>query len=275
MSPAGRRALLLAAAVGASGCVSRGELVRQDRQLRGLILEQRRQLEQVQREVERLRGDLEEAGVRRRGGGPNPTEERLADLEQRLAALERGGTPPPPPGEEGAEVPPPYGTPPTTTPLAALPTTTLPPVPPEDDAWRREIVREQAAAGAVNVPERAEYLQLLDGLVRKDCARAVPQLNGFAAKHKGSPLADNALYWAARCYDARGDENQAITKYYDLVQQYPRGDKTAAALWAQGNLFLSMGNTGDARLVLSKLIRDFPGSDEAAQARQRLTEIER
>jgi tol-pal system protein YbgF len=102
----------------------------------------------------------------------------------------------------------------------------------------------------------------------------VPQLNGFAANHKDSPLADNALYWAARCYALKGDQNQAVSKFYDVVTKYPKGDKAPAALWSQGNLFVDMGDTPDARLALSKLIRDYPSSDEAARARQKLSELE-
>src|SRR5438552_13321467 len=140
--------------------------------------------------------------------------------------------------------------------------------------FRSEIAREQKAAGTLNVPERAEYLTLLDGLARQDCARTVPQLNGFAANHKESRLADHALYWAARCYALRGDQNQAVTKFYDVVTKYPKGDKAAAALWAQGNLFVEMGDSPDARLAFSKLIREYPSSEEAARARQKLSELE-
>ena len=50
--------------------------------------------------------------------------------------------------------------------------------------------------------------------------------------------------------------------------------KAAAALWAQGNLFVDMGDSPDARLAFSKLIREYPSSEEAARARQKLTELE-
>ena len=102
----------------------------------------------------------------------------------------------------------------------------------------------------------------------------MPQLNGFAANHKDSSLADNALYWAARCYALRGDQNQAVTKFYDVVTKYPKGDKAPSALWAQGNLFVEMGDSPDARLAFAKLIRDYPSSEEAARARQKLSELE-
>ena len=51
-----------------------------------------------------------------------------------------------------------------------------------------------------------------------------------------------------------------------MVTKYPKGDKAAAALWAQGNLFVDMGDSPDARLAFSKLIREYPSSEEAARA---------
>ncbi len=251
-----------------AGCASRGEFVRQDRQLRGMIQEQRRQLQAVQKEVERLRADLEEG----RGGRPakSADAERVAELEQRLAELQEKdanvaasatGTAPaattPPPKEKEPPAP--------VTPPAAAP---------DDDPWRKEVTREQNAAGAINVPERADYLALLDGVARGDCAKQIPLLNSFASTRKDSPLADNALYWAGRCYEQRGKQEDAVSKFYELVTRYPKGDKAPAALWAQGTLFVAMGNTPDARIVFSKVTRDYPASEEAARARQKLTELE-
>ena len=229
--------------------------------MRGLVQENRRQIEQVQRELERLRADVEEGGGHRHTAA---SDDRLTALEQRVAALEHGAPAAP---EAPAVSPPPTMAPPA---VAAKP----PPAAPEDDEWRREVAREQSAAGTVNVPERADYLTILDGLARKDCARAIPQLNSFATNHRDSPLADNALYWTARCYAATGKQNEAISKFYDVTLKYPKGDRAAAALWAQGNLFLEMGDTPDARINFSKLIRDYPSSDEATRARQKLMELE-
>jgi TolA-binding protein len=88
-------------------------------------------------------------------------------------------------------------------------------------------------------------------------------------------VADNALYWAGRCYQLHGQTRQAISKFYEIGTRYPKSEKAPAALWAQGNLFIAMGNSGDARLVLSEIIRKYPSSPQAGLARQKLTEIER
>jgi len=260
------------------GCATRAEVVQQDRQLRGLLRDEQRQLQEVQHEVERLRADMEEGRGPHRGTG-GTGDDRLTALEQRITQLEQGGArAPAPPTTEAAVEPPrpaPAPGPPAATPSPAAPPQGAPPAATSaEDEWRRELAREQAAAGAINVPERAEYLGLLDGLARQDCTRVVPQLNSFAANHKESPLADNALYWAARCYQQKGRQEEAISKFYEVGTRYPKGDKAPAALWAQANLFLQMGNSPDARIVFSKLIRDYPGSDEASRARQKLTQLE-
>ena len=241
--------------------------MRQDRQLRSMIQEQRRQLQAVQKELERLRADIEEGHGGRPGARPGG-DDRVAELERRLAEMEGKGPGAAPGGEIAA---PPPAVPPPPPPAPAPPPTAANA---EDDAWHKDVAREQAAAGAVNVPERAEYLALLDGVGRGDCGKEIPLLNGFASNHKDSPLADNALYWAGRCYAQRGKQEDAVSKFYEVVTRYPRGDKAAAALWAQGNLFVAMGNSPDARIVFSKLTRDYPASEEAARARQKLTELE-
>jgi TolA-binding protein len=256
-----------------AGCATRADLVRQDRQLRGVVQEQRKQLQAVQQEMERLRGEVEEGGGARPGRASAGGEDRLTLLERRVEHLEREleirpGSPEVPPETTQSGEPEP--TPPAV--ASTPPPVARPPV--EDDPWRREVAGEQASAGTVNVPERGEYLGLLDGLARRDCTRSVPQLNTFAVNHKDSALADNALYWAARCYALSGEQNQAISKFYDVVTRYPKGDKAPAALWAQGNLFVELGDSPDARLAFSKLIRDYPASDEAARARQKLSELE-
>lgn len=271
-------AVLLACTI-ATGCATRADLLAQDKRVRSMIAEQKKQLDQVRREVERLRGDIEDGGGR---GRARMSDDRLASIEQRLSAMEHPTTAPTDPNAptDGSTttttLPTDAAVPPPEPPIDTAARTTPPPPPPpaDSDEWRREVAQEQAAVGTLNVPERTEYLGILDGLSRKDCGKAVPQLNSMAANRKGSPLADNALYWAARCYAAKGDQNQAISKFYDVVTRYPKSDKAPTSLWLQGNLFLSIGDTPDARLALAKLIRDYPNSAEAAKARQKLSELE-
>jgi TolA-binding protein len=295
------RAGAVAVAAALAGCATRSDLLDQERRVRGMIQQQNRSIELVKREMERLRADVEEGRHPSRATGePSPEQQRIGDLEKRLEQLQSGSqelgmtldpngqsTAEPsgePPGAApleplaGGAAPPAGSTPPSTEQVAtATPPPTLPPAPPPpavDDEWRREVAQDQAVAGTVDVPERADYLTALQGLSHGDCAKATPELNAITSKSKGSPLADNALYWEARCHAIRGQQNQAVTTYYDVVTRYPKGDKAPAALWQQGKLFLRMGDSPDARLALSKLIKDYPASAEASLARQKLAELD-
>ena len=263
-----------------AGCVTQAQLTQRDEQIMRIMREQRRQLEGVQRELERMRGDVESGGGRRTSGG----DQRVNTLEERVTKLEGTGTTSAPlPGEPGA--PPADGTMPET---AAIDTPPAEPAPPPPTGkltsdWDQTVAAERASAASVDVPERADFDNIMGTVAQRDCGPAVSRLNAFAASHKTSPLADNALYWAGRCYILMGDStpqrstdfyNQAIAKFYDLGTTYPEGEKTPSALWEQGQLFLELKDEPDARIVFSRLIRDYPGSPEAARARQKLADLQ-
>jgi TolA-binding protein len=259
-------------AMALAGCASQADLIAQERRLSQQMNDQRKQIQSIQREIERLRGDVE-GGPRKGGGEAGATADaRVQELEDRLNRLEGR---PPSEGSTTLTEPPAHDVPP---PVATAPRDVPPPAPapaPAEDGWARDVSRDQEAIAASNAPDKAVVASMLDPVAKKDCGRAVGQLNTYAAQNKDSAFASNALYWVARCHALRGDKNQAISKFYDVVTKYPRGSKAPAALWEQGNLFIDMGDTPDARLALGKLIKDYPNSDEAGRARKRLTELDR
>jgi TolA-binding protein len=269
----------VAALLAGAGCVTQADLLQRDQQIMRLLRDQRRQIDGVQREVESLRGDVEQGGGVRRGGA-SPTDHRLTTLEDRVTKVE-GGVVVPPLGDGTAVISIDPAAPPATIPVAVAPP---PPAPGKLSAdWDQSVASERSSVATVDVPERADFDAILGTLSQRDCGPAVSRLNAFAAAHKTSPLADNALYWAGRCYILMGDStpqrstdfyNLAIAKFYDLGTTYPEGEKTPAALWEQGQLFLEMGDEPDARIVFSRLIRDYPASPEAGRARQKLADLQ-
>jgi TolA-binding protein len=254
------------------GCVTRTDLMQRDQQVIRFMREQRQKLDAIEREVENLRGDVEGGARPSSARGGSAVEDRLAALEARVYGAE-------PPADLGA-----LDGSASTVSVDGIDT------PPEPSApaptglgatWQTEVAAERAAA--VGGPESDEYGQILDMLEGRDCGPAVSKLDDFARRNRSSQLADNALYWAARCYVLMGDVtptrsddfyNQAISKFYDVGTTYPKGEKTPPSLWEQGNLFIRLGDVPDARIVFARLIRDYPSSPEAAMARQKLSELE-
>lgn len=240
------------------------------------------------------------------GSGPSPDAVKAATLEQRVHELEQRkalpseiGMTPSPEGVStdasttgqavAAQLPQavPATAPPA--PAAGAAATAVPPqqlaavaapsaVPPPgqrtvDAEWKREVAQERAVAATTGGAERTAYLGALDGLGSGNCSDAASQLDAVRNGASGSPLADNAVYWKARCAALQGDEGRAVSELDGLVTHYPKSDKAPAALWQQGQLLIGHGDLQGARAALSKLIRDYPSTVEAERARRRLAEL--
>jgi TolA-binding protein len=279
-----------------AGCASRADLLEIERRMDTRMQEQARSIHDVQLEVERIRAATEgrAPGAVPRAGLTKPLA-RKPDKDRGLAtdkgapriespSQEIGMTLAPEGTSTGGAAPAPAPAPaePSPAPAEAQPgsppsephSSGPPPHPAVEESWKREVEQDRAVASTMNVSERAEYMGALARLAKGDCAKAAGRLNAVSSDAKGSPLADNALYWQARCDAARGNNGQAESRYRDIVARYPKGDKAPAALWEQGKLLMHGGDASAARGVLSRLIHDYPSSSEAAQARRALASLE-
>ena len=91
--------------------------------------------------------------------------------------------------------------------------------------------------------------------------------------HPDSDLADNAQYWTGECYYGLGELDEAILEYIKVRDLYPKGDKVAAATLKTGYAFLRKGDTAAARRYFETVVREFPKSDEAALAKDKLESL--
>jgi hypothetical protein len=83
----------LASLLAGAGCVTQAQLLQRDEQVTRILRDQRRQIDGMRREMESLRGDVDEGGGTRRPG-PSSLDQRVTAVEDRVTRLE-GGTPPP------------------------------------------------------------------------------------------------------------------------------------------------------------------------------------
>jgi tol-pal system protein YbgF len=92
----------------------------------------------------------------------------------------------------------------------------------------------------------------------------------YAEKFPRTDLSDDALYWAGECWSAQKKPREAIAAYDKLFRTYPQSDKAAAAHLKKGLSHLDLGEKAQAMVELNYVVNQFPGSDEAKSARQRL-----
>lgn len=86
-------------------------------------------------------------------------------------------------------------------------------------------------------------------------------------------LADNASYWIGECYYRQQKFADAIAEYDKVLDRWPRSDKTASAQLKRGYAQIELGRKDDGVRQLQSVVRDFPNSDEANLARQRLQSL--
>jgi tol-pal system protein YbgF len=201
-------------------------------------------IEGLQREVQRLRGDLEMQGhaidaLNRR------QRELYLDLDQRLSA-QTGSAPTPAPAEP---------TPPPVTPEAppAPQSAIEPPVAPGDPA------REQAA-----------YQQAFDLLKQGHYEEAIAAFRRFLGAYPGGAYADNAQYWLGEASYVTRDFDTAMTDFSRVVERHPNSSKVPGALLKMGFIYYEQHQWAKARDMLSRLRAEYPRSTEARLAEQRL-----
>jgi tol-pal system protein YbgF len=101
-------------------------------------------------------------------------------------------------------------------------------------------------------------------------------ISGFRSQielYPNSNLLPNARYWLGESYYSQKNYDQAIKELALFVKQYPDHPKVASAMLKQGFVYLEMGDKPKARMVLDNLLKQFPKSQEARWAKERLNQV--
>jgi len=195
------------------------------------------QLQQLQDEVSRLRGMLEEQQyeIRRL---KQESLERYQDLDSRLSGAVAG---------QGA-------------PGAAIDAGGVP-VPPAGQA---------AASSEPGDPEKEKlyYDAAFDLIKAKDFDKASQAFTAFLRKYPNSRYAGNAQYWLGEVSLAKGDLQAAGQAFARVSRNYPKHAKVPDSLYKLADVERRLGNTDKARSALEQVIKLYPGSS-AAQLAQR------
>ena len=92
----------------------------------------------------------------------------------------------------------------------------------------------------------------------------------FLKRYPQDALAVNAAYWVGETYYAEKNYEKAILEFEDIIQKYDDHPKVASAMLKQALAFESTGDKATERLLLQRVIKQFPLSGEAVIAKKRL-----
>ena len=88
-----------------------------------------------------------------------------------------------------------------------------------------------------------------------------------------SPFADNALYWIGECYFSQKEYEEAISRYNQLILNYPLGDKIPAAYLHKGISLMELDRNEEALSVFKLMVSKYPLEEETKIAQEKIKEL--
>ncbi len=227
------------------------------------LVEMLNQLEHLQTEVQRMRGDvefqthsIEQMRKRQR--------ELYLDVDQRLQKIEAGGI------REAALRPRNVAT--TTPPPLEMLNTPKDEVAGRDSAAGLRVDNRTPEEQGTEV-EKEKYRQAFNMLKAGQYEKSIERFRGFLNEYSKSAYADNAQYWLGEAYYMLKQYPPAIEEYQILQQNYPKSQKLTHALLKIGFSLHELGQIEKAEAALVDLRTRYPGSTAARMAGERLQKL--
>jgi len=117
------------------------------------------------------------------------------------------------------------------------------------------------------------YRQAKQAFDQGDSDAARKKFSELIERYPKSERTDNAQFWIGEIYYREKWYEKAILEYQKVIENYPKGNKVPASLLKQGFAFLNLGDKSNARIILQELIRKYPKTNEAKIAKEKLDEL--
>jgi len=102
---------------------------------------------------------------------------------------------------------------------------------------------------------------------------ALTSFRSFLTQYPDSPLTPNAHFWIGECYVQGRDYARGLEEYEQVIKNYPKSTKAAAALYRKAMAFLKLNNKEAAKSALRQLIADYPKSEDSQRAKAKLASL--
>lgn len=194
-------------------------------------------LEQLQREVRQLRGELEEQRNQLTRLSQQ-SRSRYIDLDQRILGLSEKVNQQEPASSTEAPLP----------------------------ADQRPTTRDYRAPSS----EEQQAYQHIQTLIRdnKDYDAAIGELYDFIGKYPEGDLTVNAYYWLGEVYLVKPQLEQAKQAFTIVASRYADHRKAPDAVYKLGITLDKLGESEEARQQMNTVIRNYPDSGAATLAKQ-------
>jgi tol-pal system protein YbgF len=133
--------------------------------------------------------------------------------------------------------------------------------------------QQQAQAMAQAPPPDVLYNNALRDYNGGNNQVATQEFNDYVKFYPNTDLAGNAYFYLAEMAYKAGDYPKAIANYDLVLQNFPGGNKAAAAELKKGLALIESGKEDDGVQELKHVIQRYPRTNEATQARDKLRKM--
>ena len=102
---------------------------------------------------------------------------------------------------------------------------------------------------------------------------ASQEFNDYIKFYPNTDLAGNAYFYLAEMQYKAGDFKKAVADYDLVLQNFPGGNKAAAAQLKKGFALIELGQQDEGAQELKHVIQRYPRTNEATQARDKLRKM--
>jgi tol-pal system protein YbgF len=232
--------------------LQRIERMLQNQSLADLVI----QLQQLQREVQQLRGDMElqkhtmDAMSRRQ-------RDLYLDIDQRLSRFQTGG----------ASLPSPV----------ARPTPTPVPTPMAKPIIQATATTQAPESKSVSPPdpkkEEMAYQEAFNLLKQGRYPESVKAFGAFLKDYPGGSYEDNAQYWLAEASYVNRDFDTALAEFTKVRENYAQSPKVPGAMLKMGYIYYEKQRWEEAKNILRELQLNYPSTTEARLAEKRIQRL--
>jgi tol-pal system protein YbgF len=99
---------------------------------------------------------------------------------------------------------------------------------------------------------------------------AISEFRRYLESNPQSDDADNAQYWIGESFYSLGSLDSAEAGFRQVMVAFPKGNKVAASEYKLALVYLAQNRKAEATNQLRRVVKEYPGTNEAGLAQKRL-----
>ncbi|QDQ39569.1 tol-pal system protein YbgF [Legionella geestiana] len=150
------------------------------------------------------------------------------------------------------------------------PTDTSPKAAALPEADRAKIAALPAVAPTGVMTEQQSYLAAYELVKNRRFTEALNAMQAFTERYPSGEYTANAEYWLGELYLVKEAWPQAMQHFETVITRFPTSSKVSASMLKMGYALAASGDKAHARERLQQVVSQFPDTQAALLARERL-----